>query len=170
MQIYANRFMQENISLSYQKSFQVFCAGFKVMILFCILLTEIWFLFVCVSHVSVLDVLPVHQHVVPAQCPYLALTGHHMALKLIAAVSVDQRRRNSVDAVLRERGHWLSEKREKDGWVQACSNNGGIKELILDKLHGRKSHDFSFSHQGKMVAIYSYHEMIKKCTTEKRVV
>lgn len=73
----------------------------------CILVTEIQFLFVCVSHVSVLDILPVHQHVVPAQYAHLALTGHHMALKLIAAVSVDLRERNGVDAVLREAGYWL---------------------------------------------------------------
>lgn len=76
------------------------------------LLTEIWLLFV--SHVSVLNVFPVHQHVIPAQHPYMTLTRHHMALELILAVSVDLRRRNGVDAVLREGGHWLSEKRKKD--------------------------------------------------------
>ena len=64
--------------------------------------------FVRVSHVSVLDVLPVHQHVVPGQPPHLALPRHHMALELVAAVSVDLRRRNGVDAVLREAGHRLS--------------------------------------------------------------
>ncbi len=83
----------------------------------------------CVSHVSVLDVLPIHQHVFSAQYPHLALTRHHMALKLVAAVSVDLRRRDGVDAVLREAGDWLSEMEKqrrggRDRWAQAYSNNG----------------------------------------------
>lgn len=68
---------------------------------------------VCLSHVSVLDVFPVHQHVVPAQHPHLALARHHMALKHIAAVSVHLWKRNSVDAVLWEAGNWLSERKQQ---------------------------------------------------------
>lgn len=55
---------------------------------------------VCASHVSVLDILPVHQHVVPAQCPHLALAYHHVALKHLAAISVHLWGRNGVDAVV----------------------------------------------------------------------
>lgn len=51
------------------------------------------------SHVSVLDVLPVHQHVVPTQRPHLALTRHHVALKRATTVSVHLWNRNRVDAV-----------------------------------------------------------------------
>lgn len=71
------------------------------------------------SHVSVLDILPVHQHIVPAQWPHLALSGHHMALQLYAGVSVHLRRRDSIDAVPREGGHRLPGKRGKrtNGWV-----------------------------------------------------
>lgn len=65
-----------------------------------------------VSHASVLDVLPVHQHVLPAQHPHLALTRQHVALKLLAAVSVNLRGRKAVDAVLREAGHRLSERKD----------------------------------------------------------
>lgn len=39
-----------------------------------------------VSHISVFDVFPVHQHVLSAQRPHLALTGHHMVLKYLLAV------------------------------------------------------------------------------------
>lgn len=64
---------------------------------------------VCVLHVSVLDVLPVHQHVLPAERPHLPPARQHAALKLLSAVPVDLRRRKAVDAVLREAGHRLSE-------------------------------------------------------------
>lgn len=104
--------------------------------------TVIRFLFVCVSHVSVLDVFPVHQHVVPAQWPYLAVAHHHVVLKLFAAVCVDPRGRHGVDAVLREAGHRLSEKIGKRG-VQESSTNSCIKGLILEEA--RDGCDFYIS-------------------------
>lgn len=61
-----------------------------------------------VSHVPVLHVLPVHQHVVPAERPHLAVSRHDVALELVAAVSVHQRGGDAVDAVVREAGHRLS--------------------------------------------------------------
>lgn len=67
--------------------------------------------FHAVSHVSVLHVLPVHQHVVPTQRPHLALARHHVALEHIVAVSVHMRRKHGVDAVLREAGDGLSGRR-----------------------------------------------------------
>lgn len=87
------------------------------------------FQFVFASHVSVLDVLPVHQHVVPAQRPHLALSGHHMALQLHAGVSVHLRRRDGVDAVPREGGHRLPGKRGErtDGWVRVSPDYGCIE-------------------------------------------
>lgn len=85
----------------------VFCAGFDVKMWMYVLVTELQSPLSAVSHVSVLDVLPVHQHVLPAQHPHLALTRHHMALKLVAAVSVNMRGRDAVDAVLCEAGHRL---------------------------------------------------------------
>ena len=57
------------------------------------------------SHVSVLDVLPVHQHVLPAQGPHLALAHHHMALEHLAAVRVNLGGGRGVDAVLLEERH-----------------------------------------------------------------
>lgn len=68
---------------------------------------------VVISHVSVLDVLPVHQHVIPAQRPHMSLACHHMTLKHIAAISVHLRRRNGVDAVLWEAGNWLPERKRQ---------------------------------------------------------
>lgn len=62
-----------------------------------------------VSHVSVLDILPVHEHVLSAQRPHLALAGQHVALKHISAVSVHLRRGDGVDAVLLEARHRLSD-------------------------------------------------------------
>lgn len=60
------------------------------------------------SHVSVLDILPVHQHVLPTQRPHLALTRHHMALKHLVTVSVHLWRTDGVAAVLLQAGHRLS--------------------------------------------------------------
>lgn len=112
-----NRFTNSREHLSLRpvvKSCQVlkmkFSAWPELIIWICVSVTESR----CVSHVSVLDVLPVHQHVVPAQHPHLALTRHHVALKPVAAVSVDLRRRNGVDAVLGEARHRLSER--EGGW------------------------------------------------------
>lgn len=50
-------------------------------------------------HVSVADVLPVHQHIVPAQRPHLAPACHYMDLQLGASVPIYLGRRDSVDAV-----------------------------------------------------------------------
>lgn len=166
--------MQEKLSLiplaanKSQFQFQVCGVEPKVVISFRILLTETWL--PLVSHVSVLDVLPVHQHVIPAQHPYMTLTRHHVALKVILAVSVDLRRRNGVDAVLGEEGHWLSEKRKKDRWVQVCSNNRCSGELILDKSRGTRRGCFfcSLSHHRIMVAMFSYDETIENCTKDKK--
>lgn len=57
------------------------------------------------SHVSVLYVLPVHQHVLPAQHPHLALTRHHMALEHFVTDSVHLRNRDTIDAVILEARH-----------------------------------------------------------------
>lgn len=65
-----------------------------------------------VSHVPVFDILPVHQHVFPAQRPHLALTSKHVALKHISGVPVRLWRTHGIDAVLGEAGHRLSEKTE----------------------------------------------------------
>lgn len=74
----------------------------------CVRLLSVWSC--CASHVSVPDVLPVHQHVVPSQRPHLALTCHHVDLQLFAAFFVHLWGSDSVDAVLGETGHRLSVK------------------------------------------------------------
>lgn len=98
-----------------------------------------------VSHVSVLDVFSVHQHVVPAQCPHLALGCHHMALKHLAAVCVDMRRTNYIYAVLGERGHWLSESEEKN---RGKHFKGWMKLILADSHGDRKT---CFSHNKEML-------------------
>lgn len=59
------------------------------------------------SHVSVLDVLPVHHDVLLAQRPHLAQARQHVALENVSAFPVHLWRGRGVDAVLLEARHRL---------------------------------------------------------------
>lgn len=66
-----------------------------------------------VSHVSVPDVLSVHQYVVPVQRPHLALARRHVDLELFAAFFIRLWRSDGVDAVLGKTRHGFPEEKKK---------------------------------------------------------
>ena len=64
------------------------------------------------SHVSVLDVLPVHQHVLPAQGPHLAPPRQDVALEHLPAVRVHLGGGHGIHTVPLERRHRVPGEKE----------------------------------------------------------